>query len=146
MARILIVEDEMLVAMFIEDMVGDLGHQVVGPVMRLETALAAAENEDIDLAILDINLAGKQSFPVAGRLTERGIPFVFASGYGAAGLVEPYRDAPVLQKPFELPQMASILARLLPTVNDEQIQFQPQNAPLRPDQAEGGNGMSSVEG
>lgn len=109
MAKILIVEDEMLVAMFIEDTVLDLGHQVVGPAMRLETALDIAASEDIDFAILDINLAGKQSFPVADRLCERGIPFMFASGYGAAGLTAPYQEAPVLQKPFAPEQIESAL-------------------------------------
>jgi DNA-binding response OmpR family regulator len=112
MARILVVEDEMLVAMLMEDTLSDLGHEVVGPAMRLETALAAADNEDIDFAILDINLAGKQSFPVADRLTARGIPFMFASGYGAAGLVDPYRAALVLQKPFVSSQIANMLTVL----------------------------------
>ena len=107
--RILVAEDEMLVAMLIEDMLGDLGHDVVGPAMRLETALAAAESEDLDFAILDINLAGKQSFPVADRLVRRGIPFMFASGYGAAGLVDPYRQAPVLQKPFDVARIAAVI-------------------------------------
>lgn len=114
MARILIVEDEILVAMLIEDVLTDLGHEVVGPAMRLEAALAAAEGEDFDFAILDINLAGKQSFPVADRLTERGIPFMFASGYGAAGLIEPYRGAPILQKPISQIEIARILRRFYP--------------------------------
>ncbi len=114
MARILIVEDEMLVAMLIEDTVLDLGHQVIGPAMRLETAMSVAASEDIDFAILDINLAGKQSFPVADQLTERGIPFMFASGYGAAGLADPYREAAILQKPFSPEQIASALSRRLP--------------------------------
>lgn len=112
MARILIVEDEMLVAMLIEDTIIDLGHEIVGPAMRLETALDAVDGENFDFAILDINLAGKPSFPVADRLTDRGIPFMFASGYGAAGLVDPYRDAAILQKPFRPDQLASMLERL----------------------------------
>ncbi len=113
MARVLVVEDEMLVAMLIEDAITDLGHQVVGPAMRLETALDAATNETFDFAILDINLAGKQSFPVADALTARGTPFIFASGYGRAGLAEPYRDASVLQKPFSPEQLASVLGKVL---------------------------------
>ncbi len=113
MARILIVEDEMLVAMLIEDAVSDLGHQIVGPAMRLETALDAAESEMFDFAILDINLAGKQSFPVADKLAARGTPFMFASGYGSAGLVERYRDAAIIQKPFSAEQLAAMLDRLL---------------------------------
>jgi DNA-binding response OmpR family regulator len=113
MARVLIVEDEMLVAMYIEDAVTDLGHQVVGPAMRLETALEAAAREEIDFAILDINLAGKQSFPVADQLQERGIPFMFASGYGAAGLAEGYRSFPIIQKPFSVEQFARMLRQQL---------------------------------
>lgn len=113
MARILVVEDEMLVAMLIEDAITDLGHQIVGPAMRLETALDAASHETFDFAILDINLAGKQSFPVADKLTARGTPFMFASGYGSAGLIDPYRDATVLQKPFSPEQLAVVLGRFL---------------------------------
>jgi len=112
MARVLIVEDEMLVAMLIEDVIIDLGHEVVGPAMRLETALEVAEFEKFDFAILDINLAGKQSFPVADRLSERGIPFIFASGYGAAGLSDRYRNVRIVQKPFAANQIASLLDQL----------------------------------
>lgn len=108
--RILIVEDEMLVAMLIEDFVLDLGHQPVGPVMRLEPAIEQAETADIDMAILDINLAGKRSFPVADRLRARGIPFIFASGYGVAGLEAPYLSLPVLQKPFDQQQLKAAIA------------------------------------
>lgn len=106
MARILIVEDEILIAMLLEDIVTDLGHDPVGPMMRLQTALDAAEREEIDFAILDINLAGQQSFPVADRLMRRGIPFIFASGYGRAGLTEAYSAIPVLQKPYDATQIA----------------------------------------
>lgn len=113
MPRILIVEDEMLVAMLIEDAVMDLGHEVVGPAMRLETALEAAEKQIFDFAILDINLAGKPSFPVADCLVQRGIPFMFASGYGAAGLSERYRDTPVVQKPFDAQQLEAYLRPVL---------------------------------
>ncbi|MDM9628454.1 response regulator [Rhizobium sp. S152] len=112
MARILIVEDEMLVAMLLEDVVMDLGHEVVGPAMRLEAALLAAEEEQFDFAILDINLAGKQSFPVADRLRERSIPFMFASGYGARGLEEAYRTVPVLQKPYSQAQLEALLRNI----------------------------------
>lgn len=109
MARILIVEDEMLIAMLLEDIVSDLGHQAVGPAMRLESALLAVDRDEFDYAILDINLAGKQSFPVAERLRERGIPFVFASGYGQAGLIDTFREAPILQKPYDAEQIARML-------------------------------------
>ena len=112
MARILIVEDEMLIAMMLQDIVSDLGHQPVGPVMRLEPALDAALRDDFDLAILDLNLAGKQSFPIADRLLDRGIPFFFATGYGRDGLTEGYRDLPVVQKPYDAYQIALMLRDL----------------------------------
>lgn len=104
--RILIVEDEMLVAMNIEDMLLDLGHEVAGIAGRLAPALALAGEAAIDLAILDVNLAGEPSFPVAAMLATRGIPFLFATGYGRAGIVETYRDRPVLQKPFRAEALA----------------------------------------
>ena len=98
--RILIVEDEMLVAMNTEDMLLDLGHEVAGLASRLEPALSLAREGAFDLAMLDVNLAGQASFPVADALRERGIPFLFATGYGIQGIAEEYRSAPVLQKPF----------------------------------------------
>jgi CheY-like chemotaxis protein len=98
--RILIVEDEMLVAMNIEDMLLGLGHEVAGIAGRLAPALALAQEVEFDVAMLDVNLAGEPSFPVAGILRERGIPFLFATGYGIEGIHEDYRSAPVLQKPF----------------------------------------------
>jgi CheY-like chemotaxis protein len=110
MARILIVEDEVLIAMLLEDIVTDLGHDPIGPMMRLQPALTAAETGDFDFAILDINLAGQQSFPVADCLRRRGIPFIFASGYGGAGLGEGYSDIPVLQKPYDSCQIAQMIA------------------------------------
>jgi CheY-like chemotaxis protein len=98
--RILIVEDEMTIAFMIEDMLADLGHEVVEVAMRLPEALEAARRADVDLAILDVNLDGHRSFPVADILTERAIPFAFATGYGALGLENGYRNRPVLAKPF----------------------------------------------
>lgn len=98
--RILIVEDEMLVAMNIEDMLLDLGHEVAGLASRLEPALSLAREGEFDLAMLDVNLAGETSFPVAHILAGRGIPFLFATGYGVKGVAEEYRGRPVLQKPF----------------------------------------------
>jgi len=90
----------MLVAMNIEDMLLDLGHEVAGLASRLEPALSLASEGQFDLAMLDVNLAGQNSFPIAAILVERGIPFLFATGYGAKGIGEDYRSYPVLQKPF----------------------------------------------
>ncbi len=98
--RILVVEDEMLIALHIEDMVRELGFEVVGPAMRLAPALALARSESLDCAILDVNLAGSKSFPVADVLRARAVPFIFATGYGSKGLDDAYRGAATLQKPF----------------------------------------------
>ena len=98
--RVLIVEDEMMVAMLVEDMLIDLGFDVVGPAYRLSDGLLLAEREPIDMALLDVNLNGARSFPVAAVLTERGIPFVFATGYGLMGVQAEYPGVPVVSKPF----------------------------------------------
>jgi CheY-like chemotaxis protein len=110
--RVLVVEDEMLVAMNIEDMLLDLGHEVAGLASRLEPALSLARDGAFDLAMLDVNLAGQQSFPVADVLIARGIPFLFATGYGSQGIAEAYRDRPVLQKPFRTRDLGEALERI----------------------------------
>jgi CheY-like chemotaxis protein len=110
--RVLVVEDEMMVSMLIEDMLGDLGCVVVGPASRLEEALEIAGRADIDCAVLDVNLAGEPIFPLADLLRERGRPFAFATGYGDAGLREVDRGAPVLQKPFREGDLARVLNEL----------------------------------
>jgi CheY-like chemotaxis protein len=98
--RILVVEDEMLVSMLLEDMLADFGCSVVGPAPSLSEAMPLATDAQIDAAVLDVNLGGDPIFPVADALKARGVPFVFASGYGQSGLTEAHRGAPVLQKPF----------------------------------------------
>jgi CheY-like chemotaxis protein len=99
--RILLVEDEAMVAMLIEDMLEDLGHELVKVASRLEDALAAAKDEAIDLAILDLNLAGVLTYPAADVLKARGIPFIFSTGYGSTGLKGAYSSHLALQKPFD---------------------------------------------
>jgi DNA-binding response OmpR family regulator len=74
--RVLVVEDEMMIAMLMEDMLQDLGYETVGPARRLESGMKIAGSEQIDLAILDINLGGAQSFPIAALLVARGIPVI----------------------------------------------------------------------
>ena len=101
----------MMVAMLVEDMLTDLGHEVVGPAMRLEQAMPLAREAEIDFAVLDINLEGEPSFPVADILTARGIPFVFATGYGSKGLNDAYRGAVTLKKPFEPRHLQRAFAR-----------------------------------
>ncbi len=110
--RVLVVEDEMMVSMLIEDMLGDLGCHVVGPAARLEEALTLAQNAELDCAVLDVNLGGQSTFPVADLLREKGAPFAFATGYGDAGLRDVDRASPVLQKPFREIDLRRVLERL----------------------------------
>ena len=110
--RILVVEDEMLVSMLLEDMLADFGCSVVGPAPSIAEAMPLATGADIDAAVLDLNLGGQPIFPVADALKARGVPFVFASGYGNAGLSEAHRGAPMLQKPFRQADLEKALKEL----------------------------------
>lgn len=112
--RVLIVEDEILVALHLEDVLVELGHRVVGPCSRIQIAIEMARTEDIDFAVLDINVAGAPSFPVVDILRQRSIPFVFASGYGNEGLTDGYRDETVLHKPFESRELGRAIATAFP--------------------------------
>jgi CheY-like chemotaxis protein len=98
--RILVVEDEAAISMLLEDMLMDFGCEVVGPAARLAAALEMVERETFDMAILDVNLAGDPIYPVAEALARREVPFVFSTGYGGGGIKDPFRDRPVVQKPF----------------------------------------------
>ena len=98
--RVLVVEDETLIAMMIEDALTDLGCEIVGPVSTLEAALKLARNETLDAAFLDVTIRGGEVFPVAEILMKRGIPFVFSSGYGDWALPEAFKGRHRLTKPF----------------------------------------------
>lgn len=108
--RILIVEDEMTIAMMLEDMLETLGHHAVAVAARLPQAMELAEACEVDLAILDVNLDGQTSFPVAEKLRERRIPFVFATGYGSAGIDPGFADVRVLKKPFLIGDLKDAVA------------------------------------
>ena len=105
--RILIVEDELMIRMLLEDMLGELGYTVAAEAARMDEALEATQNADFDLAILDANLNGQPVSPVADALVARGTPFVFATGYGE--MPEPYRDWPTLKKPFQMDGLKQML-------------------------------------
>jgi DNA-binding response OmpR family regulator len=94
-------------------MLTELGHEVVGIAGRLGPALELARDGGFDAAMLDVNLAGDRSFPVADLLIERGIPFLFATGYGLEGIEEKYRDRPVLQKPFRAEELVAAVEALV---------------------------------
>jgi CheY-like chemotaxis protein len=108
--RVLVVEDEALISMLIEDMLADMGCKCVDVAASVDGALQALTKAAPDFAMLDINLNGKSSFPIADILLSREIPFVFLSGYGARGLDEAYSGAKVLQKPFQLGDIETALA------------------------------------
>jgi two-component SAPR family response regulator len=111
--RVLVVEDEMMVSMWLEDMLSDMGCTLVGPAARIEPALRLVENAGFDVAILDVNLNGDETYPIAAALTARAIPFVFASGYRAGRIREQYRNVPSLQKPFQQQDLERTLASAL---------------------------------
>ena len=111
MSRILVVEDEMNLALMMEDLLVGAGHTVF-KAARLSKALAMAASEALDFAFLDINLAGEEVFPLASELRRIGVPFVFTSGYGASGIAEPFRDCGVVQKPFLSQQLFDALGAL----------------------------------
>jgi CheY-like chemotaxis protein len=112
--RVLIVEDESLVAMLIETILEDLGGEAVSPLASVEDALAFLEDRpSLDAALLDVNLAGRQVFPVAEALQASGVPFVFSTGYGEGGLPEEWRGRPTVQKPFTEAGLRSALQQAL---------------------------------
>lgn len=103
----------MMIAMLLEDTLADFGFAVVGPCARLSDAIASAQREDLDAAILDVNLDGSPVYPVAEALAARGIPFLFATGYGQAALPEPWCDRPTLAKPFYRRDVGNAVTALL---------------------------------
>ena len=114
--RVLVVEDEMMIAMLVEDMLAELGCSVVGPAHALEAALNLARTEQgIDAALLDVNLGGQPVFAVADALREKGVPAIFSTGYGDAGLRDVDRGSQVLQKPFRAGDLAKALNAALGT-------------------------------
>lgn len=108
--RILVVEDEYLVAGFIEDALNELGAVVVGPVYRIQEGVSLAREEPLDAAVLDVNINNQRSDPIADVLRERDIPFIFATGYGRA---ERGAGAPVLDKPYTDEKLAEALGSIL---------------------------------
>ena len=98
--RILVVEDEMTVAMLIEDMVNELSFEIAAVVPRLEDAMRLVDSDDFDVAMLDVHLNGKTVFPFAAELDKRHIPYLFATAYGGRGIPAEFQDHLVLEKPF----------------------------------------------
>ncbi len=106
--RILLVEDEVLVAMMMRDLLGELGLSVIGPFSRLSEAMVAAVHDEIDGAIIDINLGGEFVYPVADVLVARKIPFVFVTGYGVESIESRFGSVPIVKKPVQRPVLQNI--------------------------------------
>jgi len=111
--RVLVVEDEMFIVLAIEDALFDLGVEVIGPAARLDAAVRLAREPYIDAAILDVNIRGGTSYPIADILAERGIPFLFCSGYSEWALEERHRDRPRLTKPYSAKELETGVLDLL---------------------------------
>ena len=107
--RALVVEDEALVALMIEDMLTDLGCEIAGSASTVAAALELAEHLMVDVGLLDLNLGGELSYPVATAFARRGVPIIFATAYATCRLGDDW-DRPVLQKPFTEYQLAHALA------------------------------------
>ena len=100
-AKILVVEDEMIVAALLEDRLLSLGCDVVGPAPRIDEALELLKVHPVDAAVLDVNIDGQPVFPVADELARRNIPFLFATAYGKAGVAERHQRQAILEKPYQ---------------------------------------------
>ncbi len=103
----------MLVLIMIEDMLADLGCESVATATRIDKALALIDAQTFDVAMLDMNLNGNQTYAVADALAARGVPFAFSTGYSGHDIRDGYRDRPVLKKPFRDGELGDVLARLL---------------------------------
>jgi CheY-like chemotaxis protein len=110
--RVLLVEDEVLITLLLQDMLLDLECEIADAPASLNDALSAARTGAFDLALIDLNLHGKLTYPVADILKARQIPFIFVTGYGAAALEPAYADALVLEKPFHRKDLEAIIARV----------------------------------
>ncbi|MEI9890517.1 MAG: response regulator [Caulobacteraceae bacterium] len=111
--RLMLVEDEALIALMLEDMAEGMGCAVTGMAPRVALGVSMAESGDFDVAILDVNVAGENVEPVAERLQARGIPFIFATGYGEAGVPLRFRDRPVVAKPFRAEQLEAAIQKVV---------------------------------
>ena len=112
--NVLIVEDEALIAMLLEEMLDTHGYHVAAHASTLAEGETLAASLDVDVAILDVSLGGDTVFPVAERLSSRGIPFVFTTGYGAAGMPPAWADRPVFGKPYDIEPLLETIQQLVP--------------------------------
>ena len=113
---VFLVEDEVMIRMMVADMLEELGYSVAAEAGEINEAMKLAQSTEFDLAILDVNVNGKVISPVAEVIQARNRPFVFATGYGAQGLPEEFRNRPTLQKPFQMETLAQVLSSTLKSV------------------------------
>src|SRR5215472_1646610 len=111
--RVLVVEDEYFVAILIEEILESAGCVVRGPIPRLREALDAVDHDEYDAAVLDVNLAGERINPVADALSERNVPFLFLTGYGANALPSEYAERPHICKPFRMAELLGVLSSVV---------------------------------
>lgn len=112
--RVLVVEDEMLIALEIGEILSGLGYEVVAMASRLDQAIEVASRISFDVAILDMNLAGELSLPLARMLQKRHLPFVFATGYKLREITDEFADAVTINKPFSEDELAHALEIAMP--------------------------------
>ena len=112
---IMLVEDEPLIAMMLEDMISGIGHSIVGPFSRISDALASLETTKLSGAVLDLNLNGELTYPLADALRERGVPLIFISGYDSAAVDARYSSVPLLRKPFDKKSLVNTFTSVIPT-------------------------------
>jgi|GEM_PF-127332 DNA-binding NtrC family response regulator len=135
--RILIVEDEPFIRLALEAMLPDLGYEVAGSASVVSNALDLIESEQIDCAILDVNLGLQRIDPVADLLAARGCPFVFTTGHGVSGLPSRHAGRPVIEKPFGLEQLEALLRAELEPHADGRPRLKTEAAQLLPERLSG---------
>ena len=113
---VLLVEDEVMIHMMVADMLEELGYAIAGEAGDIDEAVRLVQCTDFDIAILDVNRNGKVITPVAEAVQLRERPFIFATGYGAQGLPEKFRERPVIQKPFQMETLARTIETILKSV------------------------------
>jgi two-component SAPR family response regulator len=111
--KVLVVEDEFLVAMLLEEMLQSAGCVVSGPVSRVEDALEVVAHRTVDIAILDVNVAGNRIDPVADALSQQNVPFAFVTGYATGALPGRFGERPRLCKPFKVDDLLGTVSALL---------------------------------
>jgi len=113
MSRILVLDDEPLIAMMVEDWLTELGHETIGPANSIKSALSLLEETTPDGAILDVSIAGEHCYSVADVLSERQVPFAFATGRSAEAIDNRFKQAPTLTKPFDFAALRDVMIQIL---------------------------------